>query len=143
MHYPSLFVVVNSDQARWFEIEESSVQEMSGLRAPLDQYTDNEGTFSGMGQGVGGGPEVMNNVKRENENHHFKQVAHHTTELVKKQSYKHICVAIPEHSKNAIAAALHQGEMSQTPLKMVYGDHIHATKESVKDLFLQSLQPQE
>jgi len=143
-YYPSLFIVTNSEEAKWFVIEETGVPTLLfTLQNPHEHYSDREGFFTSSGHGTtygAGEPEIINGMKEEQIHHHLKQVAEKTKELYKESSYQELSVALPESHKNRIL-----DEMGKTlpgvQVHLVYGNYTHEQQNEIRNLFIKSLQP--
>ena len=134
-HYPSLFLLLNVHQARWYRVDENKVEELQSYSDEKDSFEDHEGQF---GRG-GGEPDVMNAQKKAEVETNFKDIAEKTAEIWKENGYEHLAISIHERYKNQFLDELGKAVGDVEPL-IVLGNRIKAGKKEILELFKKSLQ---
>lgn len=141
-HYPTLFVICNSDSARWIDIEEDRAQEKAEMHETMERYSDREGQFgSGKNGSKAGEPDVMNARRYDHLLHHLRHVAKTTAEYWKSSRYTSLSVAIPEQLKHQFEKELHR-YLPNVPLRELYGNFIHLSAHAVRGLYEKQWKPQ-
>ena len=106
-------------------------------------FTDHEGGFAKNGlDGSAGLPDVMNAQRETHTHHHLREAAKLVAQEWQGGSYKHLVLVFPERFKNIVHEAV-KHVLPGERIREVYGNHTHAEKETLRDLFDKAFLPPE
>ncbi len=138
-HYPSLILVLNVHEARWYAVEEDGLTLNSSLSDEKDTYTDRE-SFFGMpkrgGKVPGGEPDVKTARDANEQHHNLRKIVEQTADVYRKQKppYQHLVCAVPEQYKNEIADEFAQA-LPGVSVRYVYGNYVNEGQQRAQSLF--------
>ncbi len=141
-HYPSLLLLITSDQARWWCVEKDTVEDILYIKDEPSTYSDREGYFR-MARGgktlKSGEPDMRNRRRAEDVAHHVRRITEETVRLLQGKEYVHLCCILPEKIAHSMKEQFSTHGSLNIDIHMRYGNFIHASTRDIRDLFLQCL----
>lgn len=143
-HYPSLLLVLDSEQARWFKVKRTNIEPLDELHDSYERYSDAEGFFKSRSPHShaikAGAPEVENRRRRVHHQQHIRTVAEKTRRLWSSQPFRHLSCAVPDTYAHTLPREIHD-KLPTADVHVVRGIHTHEDEAQLRNLFLKSLRP--
>jgi hypothetical protein len=122
--YPSLMLVLDSEHARWFRVDENAFEEIMGLRDQEEKHSQEERKG-----------DVGNTHAAENMRRHISHVVTTTKELWDAHGFKHLFCVEPSDSKNLLEDELKK-VLPGADMRVIVGNHGHEGAHKLHELFL-------
>lgn len=143
-HYPSLLIVLNGAEVRWFRVDEHTMTQIDQDVFPVDTYSDHEGfykqRFFHSDSIKAGEGDNLSHVERERLRHFFGGIAETTKFIVNNHMYYHVSCIAPGRYHTMLCDYLYSA-LPNTVIHMLRGNFVHATPDQLHRLFVASLKP--
>jgi len=139
-HYPSLFVILNSHEAKWQRMTEDRAEQIHAITYEKEKFSDHEGLMESSGRDSShAGTTDHTNKQREHE------AVANTTDIVKQtvgfwkaEDFVQLVCAVPKDLKNLVAEEFVK-VLPGVEIKYVFGNFTYLDQGAVRELFQKSL----
>lgn len=138
-HYPSLFLVADDEEAKWFKVEKDSLKLIDSIVDRHNVYSDREAEFKTRASGKtirSGAPEFENRREREHIHRHAKRIEEKTLEMIRdnKDAYMHVVLVEPERYLSHMQSMLVH-KLGARDIRAVAGEFIHSSTQELRHVF--------
>jgi hypothetical protein len=139
-HYPSLFVLLNTHEAKWQRLTEDRAEQIHTTVYEKEKFSDHEGLTKSSGRDSSrGGTSDLTNQQREFETlQNTTDIVKQTVGFWKAEKFVHLACAVPKELKNLVAEEFKKA-LPGVEVKYIFGNHTYLDQDKVRELFRESL----
>lgn len=139
-HYPSLFVILNSHEAKWQRLTEDRAEQIHTVAYEKEKFSDHEGLMESSGRNSShAGTTDDTNKQREHEAAaNIADIAKQTVGYWKAEDFVHLVCAVPKDLKNLVAEEFAKA-LPGVEIKYVLGNFTYLDQGAARELFQKSL----
>ena len=139
-HYPSLFVILNTHEAKWQRLTEDRAEQIKTITYEKEKFSDREGLVESSGRDSSrGGATDSTNQQRELESvKNIVDIAKQTAVFWQAEKFVHLVCAVPKELKNLVAKEFEK-VLPGVEIKYIFGNYTYVDQGKVRELFRDSL----